>query len=399
MTAANWVNRTIFTGDNLHVLRGMNSQSVDLIYLDPPFNSNRNYAAPVGSRAAGAAFKDAWTLSDVDEQDHELLRAHSPVLHDVILAARGAAGDGMMSYLLMMAVRLVEMQRVLKETGSIYLHCDPTASHYLKMVMDTIFGRANFRNEIVWPYAGGGVPKKDFPRKHDIILRYGWEERTFNIERRPYGEHNTNGRRATDRGGTRSVEYNPNGTPVNDWWPDIKPIINWSAERTGYPTQKPLALLERIIAASSDEGGVVLDPFAGCATACVAAERLGRQWVGVDLSPLAADLVQVRLEADIGLTATLAAHRTDIPVRTDQGRLPKPATHKKRLYGEQGGDCNGCGGHFPVGNFHVDHIVPKIKGGTDHLSNLQLLCGHCNSRKGTGSMSELMAKLLESRNR
>ena len=139
---------------------------------DPPFNSNKTYAAPIGSEAAGAAFKDTWTLSDVDEAWHGEIADREPALYAIIDAARQSHGNGMKSYLIMMAVRLLEMHRVLKDTGSIYLHCDPTASHYLKMLMDTIWGTEHFRNEIIWAYRGGGSPKKDFGRRHDVILRY-----------------------------------------------------------------------------------------------------------------------------------------------------------------------------------------------------------------------------------
>ena len=150
MNKPNWANRTMFTGDNLDIMRGMNSESVDLIYLDPPFNSNRNYAAPIGSEAAGAAFKDTWTLDDVDLAWHGEVAEQHPALYAIIDAARESHGKGMQSYLIMMGVRLLEMRRLLKLTGSIYLHCDPTASHYLKLVMDAVFGVRNFRNEISW---------------------------------------------------------------------------------------------------------------------------------------------------------------------------------------------------------------------------------------------------------
>ena len=145
-------NRTIFTGDNLPVLRGLDTDSVDLIYLDPPFNSNRDYAAPIGSEAAGAAFKDTWTLSDVDVAWHGEIADRNPGLYELISLAGKTHSKGMMSYLIMMSPRLLEMERVLKPTGSIYLHVDPTASHYLKIAMDCVFGRDNFRNEIVWHY-------------------------------------------------------------------------------------------------------------------------------------------------------------------------------------------------------------------------------------------------------
>ena len=150
MNKPNFKNRTLWTGDNLDIMRGLNSETVDLIYLDPPFNSNRDYAAPIGSEAAGAAFKDTWTLSDVDLAWHGEIAEANPGLYSVIDAARQAHGKGMQSYLIMMAVRLLEMRRLLKPTASLYLHCDPTASHYLKLVMDSVFGRSNFRNEITW---------------------------------------------------------------------------------------------------------------------------------------------------------------------------------------------------------------------------------------------------------
>ena len=404
----NFASRTIFTGDNLHVLRGMNSESVDLIYLDPPFNSKKQWAAPIGSQAAGAAFKDTWTLSDVDLRWHDELRSVNRGLHDVVLAAQAAGGDGTMSYLLMMSVRLLEMRRVLKPTGSIYLHCDPTESHGLKLMMDCIFGRERFLNEIAWCYSSTSQAKRWFPRKHDVLLLYaGGEEWTFNADavRVPYKKErmpNRTGERASDasrkwKGADEATRAGlmRRGKLVEDWWPlTFGPT---APERVGYPTQKPVALLERIIAASSNEDDVVLDPFCGCATAAIAAEKLGRRWVGIDISEQAIRLVKNRLHDELGLASSLAVHRTDLPARTDLGKLPKPASHKKALYGEQAGDCNGCGQHFPVGNFHIDHIVSRKHGGTDHISNLQLLCGHCNARKGAGSMSELMAKLLAER--
>ncbi len=157
---ANYVNRTIWTRDCLDILRGMNSECVDLIYLDPPFNSNANYAAPIGSQAAGAAFKDTWSLSDVDAEWVNLIEAKYPALQRVLLAAMS---DSDKSYLVYMAARLLEMRRVLKPTGSIYLHCDPTMSHYLKLLMDAVFGRRSFRNEIIWAYRGGGFPDTTLP--------------------------------------------------------------------------------------------------------------------------------------------------------------------------------------------------------------------------------------------
>ena len=400
MSDWNFASGTVWTGDNLPILRGMNSDCIDLIYLDPPFNSNRNYAAPIGSKAAGAAFKDAWTLSDVDVHEHGELAERNPAAHKVIDAARDTHGQGMMSYLIMMAVRLLETQRVLKPTGSIYLHCDPTASHYLKLLMDGVFGRQNFRNEIVWCYRGAGYPRKDFGRKHDIILRYSKTDNyILNVDevRVPYADatverfqHYIGNVRGDSDYGQQSLHEK--GRHPDDWW-EIQPIAPSAKERTGYPTQKPLALMERIVLASSNPGDMVLDPFCGCATTLVAADRLNRQWAGIDLSPLAIKLVDQRIRDDRGALWGGAIVLDKPPPRTDLGKLPNYRTHKHRLYGEQEGLCVGCETHFPFKVMEVDHILPRSKGGSDHPDNLQLLCTHCNKSKGNKTMAQWRAAL------
>ena len=173
--------------------------------------------------------------------------------------------------------------------------------------------------------------------------------------------------------------------------PTSKPISAQAKERTGYPTQKPVALLERIILASSNEGDIVFDPFCGCATTLVAADRLNRDWAGIDLSPLAVKLVDQRIKDDRGALWGGAIVRDDPPLRTDLGALPNYRTHRHRLYGEQEGVCKGCDTHFPFKVMEVDHILPRSKGGSDHYENLQLLCTHCNKSKGSKTMAEWRA--------
>ena len=189
MAAPNFADKTIWTGDNLDILRGMNSGCVDLIYLDPPFNSNRTYAAPVGSKAAGAAFKDSWHLSELDEAWLGLIADQQPAIYQLLTAAGLTHGKGMQAYLCMMAVRLLEMHRVLKPTGSLYLHCDSTANAYLRALLDAIFGADSFRNEIAWCYTGPANTRRWFPRKHDTVLFYAKSNAaTFNRDavRVPY---------------------------------------------------------------------------------------------------------------------------------------------------------------------------------------------------------------------
>ena len=290
-----------------------------------------------------------------------------------------------------MAVRLLEMRRLLKSTGSVYLHCDPTASHYLKLIMDCIFGKANFQNEIIWWYGGGGASKKRWGRKHDVLLFYTRDKSwTFNTDEVRESHKWVDGQRRAD-GSLRSDK----GKLPDDVF-HMHGIMPWAKERTGYPTQKPLALLERIVKASSKKGAIVFDPFCGCATALVAAEKLQREWVGVDLSPLTVKLVNNRLSdgSVVGVLGKVTA-RQDIPQRTDLGRLPPYTKHKTLLYGQCAGNCGGCGVHFEIRNLEIDHVVPRAKGGTDHVENLQLLCGHCNRTKGKGTQEHLKARLRQ----
>ena len=408
----NWKNKTLFLGDNLRIMRRMNSGLMDLIYLDPPFNSNRKYKQPIGDGGMREVFKDIWRETDLDQAEHALLAKDHRSLYHAITASRAAHGGAMFSYLLMMSSRLIEMRRLLKETGSIYLHCDPTASHYLKMIMDAIFGHKNFRNEIIWGYpASPSAAKKDFPRKHDTILRYSnW---TFNADdvRIPYSASSLHrvkyAANASKVMAGTEIKLQEKGKIPPTIWVDIQQAYRYRSEISGYPTQKPTPLLERIIQASSNEGDWVFDPFCGCATTLVAAEKLGREWVGIDVSPQSAKEIKkrmIKLAIDRGedeLAIWQGIHNRDLRTakqldrldRTEWGKLPPYRTHKKRLFGEQKGRCAACGNNPGYENMDVDHIVPKSKGGTDHLSNLQLLCAGCNRKKGDRPQAYLDAQL------
>ena len=451
MAKPNFANRTIWTGDNLDILRGLNSECVDLIYLDPPFNSNQDYSAPVGSKAAGAAFKDTWTLSDLDVAWMGIIADKQPAMYQVLQTAGLTHGKGMQSYLCMMGIRLVEMRRVLKSIGSIYLHCDPTASHYLKLLMDAIFDKQNFRNEIVWKRFNFHADAKRFGKVSDTLLFYSkGDSYVFNRQRVPFSKEyveskfthiDEDGRRfrlsdlnppagrgpvyefhgvtkpwrfteekmrAYEREGriyckSRVAQLKRyldelDGQAVHNIWSDISPINPRAKERVGYPTQKPLALLDRVVKASSNPGDVVLDPFCGCATALIAAEKLERQWLGIDLSHKAVELVHDRLQREVSIGPiyhSMVTARTDFPRRTD---LDKPINYRLNrhvLFGQQEGRCNGCKTEFPFRNMTVDHVIPQSKGGTDHLENLQLLCNYCNSLKGSRPQEYLLAELAK----
>lgn len=388
-------NRTIFEGDNLPVLRGMETASVDLIYLDPPFNSNRTYETPIGSEVAGATFRDPWSLDNLDQKWHNDIADQNLTLYRAIEVSEHTHSASMKAYLIMIAVRIIEMKRILKPTGSIYLHCDPTVSHYLKMIMDGIFGVENFKNEIVWHYTGGGRSKTSFSRKHDIIFFYtrSKSDHCFNVDsiRVPYKETSGYAKSGIISKVGKRYLPNPKGTPVGDVW-DIS-IIN-SKERLGYPTQKPLVLLERIVAASSNQGDLVLDPFCGCATTCVAAENLGRHWIGIDISPKAVELVRERLKERVGMFGPII-HRTDVPTKdigislaTDREEIVN------QLYAAQGAKCPGCFETFKRRNLTIDHIIPRSKGGSNKPENLQLLCQACNLTKNNGTMEDMARRNL-----
>ncbi|MCY4419465.1 MAG: site-specific DNA-methyltransferase [Cytophagales bacterium] len=325
---------TIFIKDNLSIMRCMNSDCIDLIYLDPPFNKNKTFTALMDSKAKGAEFKDYWERDDVKDADMDYLEKAHEELFALLKVLRGLGIRGSEYYLYYIALRLLECHRVLKPTGSIYLHCDPTMSHYLKLLMDCIFGVENFRNEIVWFYPDTpGRARRYFPKKHDLLLcysksrNYTFEAKNVLIDILPESKM----RYKTPRkiggreyiGGKSSTE----GKIPEDVW-RIPAVKGNSKEYIGYPTQKPEKLLDRIIKASSQEGDVVLDPFCGCATTCVVAHGLHRKWIGIDLSPVAGEMVLSRLHDRGSLDYKIViwndkTNKADVlPVRTDLRDIP-----------------------------------------------------------------------------
>ena len=363
---------TLFYGDNLPILQEyIPDESIDLIYLDPPFNSSRSYNVlfrDESGKEADAqitAFEDTWHWGEDAERTYrDIVQDASSSVASMIGAVRGFIGTNqMMAYLTMMTARLIELHRVLKPTGSIYLHCDPTASHYLKIVMDTIFGAEYFRNEITWKRSGAHSDVKQGRKAYgnivDNLLYYTKsDEYTFNPQfteydeeyvRKNYDNTDPDGRRwkSSDLSGPggaakgnpqyeflgvtrywrfskenmerllaegRIHQSNPNAVPrmkhyldempgvsLQNIWDDIPPIGAQAAERLGYPTQKPIALLERIVQASSNDGDLILDPFCGCGTAIAAAQKLNRQWLGIDITHLSIALMKYRLKDSFGL--------------------------------------------------------------------------------------------------
>ena len=475
MSEVNFKNRTLYHGDNLEFLRGLNSGTVHLIATDPPFNKGRDFHATPDSLSRGASFQDRWSWrDDVHDEWLDSIQEDYDEVWRVIDASRRSYGNDLAAFLCFMAVRLIEMHRVLRDDGSIYLHCDPTASHYLKVLMDAIFGSANYRSEITYQRAtstqkGSQYASRRWGNNADILLYYSASRKTVLDPRRAltpeeidkkFNKTDENGERYYDdsahiwsspnMGARPNLCYewhgftNPHpsgwrlskqrleeeyqkgnivireggklerrkylkdyrGATYGNVWTDIPPALG--KERIGYPTQKPLALYERIIKASSNPGDIVLDPFSGCATTPIAAERLGRQWVGMDLWDKAHKVVLQRLESE-GLavpegdgsnliTFGDVYYCTEAPKRTDNGnsiqmldtptgrrelRYPKPRTQHGRLLADVGARCQGCGNDYSFDPrvLEVDHKMPRADGGTDAYENLTLLCPPCNKLK------------------
>ncbi len=465
MGTLNVANRTLAVMDNLPFLRSINNECIDLIAIDPPFATNETFTKPPKppltpaeldeerdlAAAHGVAHsegigetrvKDVWSWdADVHPGWKACIADDYPAVHAVIEAVEACAHENEAAYIAYMAIRLLECRRVLKPTGSIYVHCDDRANSYLRMLLDVIFGNQNFRNGIVWSYRTGGISKRWFPRKHDTILFYSKSDKYTFVPQyeksylaHEYGFANV------------SIEHDKHGSyrivRTRDVW-DIPALRGNQPETTRYPTQKPLALYERIIEASSNPGDVVLDIFAGCATTALAAERLGRQWLACDMAYRSWTMLKRRFFLNgvrlTGMTDTtidaLASVKKgkrfqqpqqwttasvigpgELPRRTDSnpepyhdlqrvlaksrsvqnanwsGLIPKEQA-KQLLVDKFGPVCWGCGyeprrpnGTLDLTLLEVDHIRARHPTdgvpGDDELYNLALLHRTCNGVKG-----------------
>ena len=416
-------------------MRGMNSETVDLVYLDPPFSKNRKFQQPMNGKIQtelidymennvkkhdqefyedwhryihgyidkdGTAhpahlvngkivsvFDDAFSFSKTKQEQLEDLQTAHPDIYNLISAIPRENTKG---YMVFIALRVIEIYRILKSTGSLYLHCDYTAHSYIRLILDLVFGVDNLRNEIVWSYNAGGASDKFYARKHDTIYfytKYADDNHTFNVLREPYATL-----------GAKNIKgMHPEGRMLQAMWPISKIANRSNRERIGYPTQKPLALLERVIKVSSNENDIVFDPFAGCATTLEVAFRNNRQWIGADISFLSSVLLRFRiwrigdLEHDqfcrYRESTNVPPKRSDV-VREEgyystqeiAKRVPVRKWYGEKLYVEQHGICKKCHDNEKYKNMDVDHIRPISKGGSNNLDNLQLLCRQCNVKKG-----------------
>jgi DNA modification methylase len=473
------MNRLLF-GDNLPWLRNKEifpDASVDLVYLDPPFNSNADYnvlfreASGQASQAQFHAFTDTWNWADAAETyNHFIDDCANLAVVDMMQGFYSfLRSSPMMAYLAMMAPRLVELHRVLKPTGSLYLHCDPTASHYLRMVLDSVFKPENFRNEIIWKRTTSkSLMKRRLPSNHDVLLAYQktdaaiWNEAAIF---QPYDENDLDekteskysgtdpdGRRYTLGDLTNPNRNRPNltyeflghhkvwrwtrgrmkaaydaglivqpgkgaiprlkryldeqrGKPLDDVWVDIPPLNSQAAERLGYPTQKPLALIERIIAVSSNPGDVVLDPFCGCGTTIHAAQKLGRQWVGIDVTYLAINLIKRRLKDAFGedIQFEERGQPTDLGSAKRLAELDKFQFQHWALSligarplreGDGKGADRGVDGllYFYESKEKREKLIVQIKGGGVKRSDIATLMGDVNNQKAKGGILVTLEK-------
>ena len=408
--------RRIQFGDNLPILQAMEDSAADLIYLDPPFNSKRDYnaifkgAGRGGGDAQVKSFEDTWQWTPLCDKLLQQTAARSAGAGKILAAFIGGLGKcEMTAYLVNMGVRLIEMRRILKDTGSLYLHCDPTASHYLKCLLDSVFGPKNFRNEIVWWYRKFGRGDKNFKKNHDTILYYAKERRrvVFNQLYEDFSPRTVvdkfkrvivDGRWVQDK--STPMKRKVQGVALSNTW-EISFIHSQAKERVGYDTQKPVALLRKIIEASSNRGDVVLDPFCGCGTACITAENLGRQWIGIDVEPFAVQILRERFEKEnqgelpgfwpsveiSGLPKTIE----ELDRQTQEPDAKRRKTLEKLCVMMLGGIANekmgpdgGIDGRFPIKNRPGYYMIGEVKTGGYAIDDVRALRGILTDKEPVG---------------
>ena len=454
--------KQLYIHDNIHVLRGINSNSIDLIATDPPFNAKRVFNSISDNRKTKKVFDDRWRWDEVTAEWTELLSTSHRDIVELIEAAvvieggtvkrrtgeisTGRIKNSIAAFLCWMAPRLIEMERVLKPTGSIYLHCDDAANSYLRLLMDCVFGRENYRNTITWERMSGAKPSNsNFGRNSDTILFYVKSKKAIfnsqylapvestlktykhddndgkgkyrleNIsapggngyrydlglgEKSPSGGYRMPPSTATEWLKSGRLVIRPGkvptqkrylsdykGTPIGNIWTDIECLRG--KERTGFPTQKPVALYERIIKASSnpDPGNTtILDPFCGCSTTLIAAENLNRQWIGIDVDSAAKEILQQRMGNIKFKSSTRAPKRNDIEIIPDtQLRI---LLHRKQMKKCANQYCTSK--EIRPEDLELDHILPRSRGGDDGISNRIGLCSNCNKRKSAKSVGEFI---------
>ena len=477
MTDPNWRNRTLFVADNLHILRGMNSEAVDCIATDPPFNAKRLFNAPLGSKAAGQRFDDRWRWDEVTDEWQDLIASDHPAIKEIIEAAAvieggrvdhhtgqidtGRTKNSIAAFLAYMAPRIVEMHRVLKPTGILFLQCNWEANSYLRLLLDAVFGRDKFINEIAWKsHPSKGLAKRRLPQNHGTIFAYGKTKKwKWNPSYEPYDlkrlqqkytkdqakqlsladqktlqqydqwdgtrrftpDNLTNPAKVRDNltyeflgvtrvwrwtkermeaayAAGRILQARPGavprfkryldeqpGRPRDDVWTDV---VQPESSDSEWSTRKPIALYQRLIECATDPGDMVVDPFAGCATTCVAAEYLNppRRWAAIDIDPVAETETEKRLREAAGLfggTVEPVKVRKALR-RTDIAHIPD-AKLRQALWARQGRLCANpyCDAErLRAVDLALDHRIPRIRGGDDDALNRIALCGNCNSRKG-----------------
>lgn len=467
MAMPNWKNRSLFISDNIRILRGMNSETVDCIATDPPFNAKRLFNAPLGSHTAKRQFRNRWHWDDVTDEWRDIIAADWPAIKEIIESAAtieggrvdrrtgeirtGKVKNSLAAYLTYMAPRIIEMHRVLKPTGVMFLQCNWEAGAYLRLMLDAVFGRDKLINEIIWKGTGPkGLARRRMPRNHGTIYAYGktkewkWNPpwHPYDMENldektlKQYGKADADGRRYQltslthkenvgleyEFGGvtrrwrwTRErmeralaaseiVQTSPGtvwrfkryldkqrGRPMDGIWLDVMKL---EAADTAWATRKPVSLYQRLIECGTDEGDIVLDPFGGCGTTMVAAELLGRRWVGIDIDPAAGKETKERMRNECGpikksnemkiIRGKLA--RTDDPPMSD-------AKMRHTLYENQGRRCGNpyCGSeNLRKEDIQLDHRIPKSRGGSDDIANRIGLCANCNQRKGAKSWGRFL---------